>query len=1800
MGFQWGPTDDRGISEIYGTILIISLVFVTAIALVGVGFFVLNDTTGNANDRLAQDSILELDDRLNELGADQADNSITWEIPEGTGDDFAVESDAGKVNITVATKKRYWNAGHEEGALVDLDGSSRVNATEITLGTIIHEGDDGVKTVYQGGGVLEIQSGSVTVLREPNIEATNETLNLNLFDLSSLGDIGEGQEVELSQAADPAETSSVQQMIDEAMRNDGEIVAPAEINMVVTTEYAEAWETFAKERGFKTYDTGEPDQVGIEFGEFGTGVDLPPDPNDPYGDDVIYSGTADLAPELHDPDEGKITEPSSDRFRVDDPSGYSVGIHVPTSETDGDAEWWTYNEALGSDGKWENIERANEEVAPKTAGFPDVNSDTFEVGDDRIVCVVDGDSDDLRSAVESEGDGCLEHSVGGNETALEADFQPYLEVSGIVTSPSVGSRLIRDGSPGNVTTEIEVRNIGPGDATNEPVGAFINDNDVGEFVRVGAEVDVNKGNSKTAIADKIDPGFLLFAQDSDTTTFNVGGATAYDREVRGGWVLSNSSVPSDVKIEEFTVDNSTVTAGETISGDVVFNNTGGSSITVSALLGAGPNNEGVRASSIPPNSEKTVDFDLNTDRGSAEFSKINVTIPGNGEPATNESLTVLEPDTTAEFVVTDTDLKTPTTVSTGDKVKINATVKNKGGVSGIQPIQFATVDDDGNIDGTVAVEGAVELDPDESREVQLTWQTTARDIGTYNVSVFTADDNSSTKSVEIDPAPDTDAEFDVEVLDTNEPVTASERLEVEINVTNVGAEGAEKYVWLTEKGKFATFNRTSLYLPPGDSKNATLYWDTSRDDADDHTVVAETQDDSDDKKVTIEPPGAEADLEIIDLVRDDPSDGTMIAGGQANVTATIRNPDDDFSGSGLVILENINDSVADTVETDLLGPGKTTRVGLNWTTFPGDEGEGELTARIDGTENKTDLEVEPQRGDREPLDVAFVHDESGSMGNQTDLFGNVIIGSDPSGERIDVTKEFVGSLNDSKDRVGYVRFNATADIPQNLTRNFDQLNNSLSTVASGGTNIARGITKALDSLGVAEQTDTRYGPGETFTVRSGERAIVSPANRDGDYEESYLAEPGDTVSLGEDCESVFGITVCTDDRADIYEVDEDFGRNKNIVLLGDGKHQQGNPQPRTAAALADLLDVTIYTVGLGDDLKGTDSEGRETLRQNVTKPENYFYAENASQLSEKFESIQAEVITVENPKLQATITNSSLAETNLGEDVTVEVDVTNTGNVSGDRPIWLVEEFSGTPVASTTVNLTAGADETVTLTWEDIEVAESEFNSESPPNATSNLTVRTANSADSTELTVTDKPSFFDVTSVNHINPSGDPIPPDGEVKIKTTVENTKSGFDKQNVYLRAPWGAPVDSESIELSDGSDNSMTLAWDLSTVNLTRSNLSVDITTDDDNATVSDIELEETATTIPDYEIERIWSNANATADDSIEAGEDLVVTAAIRNVGSTTAEQFVQLQDFDGNTVDVEPVTVSSGTQNVTLAWNTTLFDDSIDDITVAPTKGTPASQTVNITKYDPDAEFDMNIIGTNATEGDGVTGDSITAGKETLEVEVKVTNSGERDRAIVELNDADEPDRLTTLRDFGMINNGSSETRTIRYRTNPDDHKIEEITASIERYNVNKTTDVNITENDFASDVKIKNVTSTAATRAENVTAGSGTITVTVNFEGDGKPEDGNVVSLYEGSRVESENLLNFEEASGGEDSLTIDWQPMPGDGDNLRPRKVTMSVQGEKETIEVYINPAPDDSTDMPDGSREPVGIDVDEIQAS
>ena len=109
--------------------------------------------------------------------------------------------------------------------------------------------------------------------------------------------------------------------------------------------------------------------------------------------------------------------------------------------------------------------------------------------------------------------------------------------------------------------------------------------------------------------------------------------------------------------------------------------------------------------------------------------------------------------------------------------------------------------------------------------------------------------------VELDLTTEEESEepfFDVEITDTNEPVTEGDDLEVEIAVENTGEESATQDVEL-ENFDGETVDDTSLTLDGDDEETRTLNWTPAVGDAGTDEVTVRSDDDTDIDVVTVHP-----------------------------------------------------------------------------------------------------------------------------------------------------------------------------------------------------------------------------------------------------------------------------------------------------------------------------------------------------------------------------------------------------------------------------------------------------------------------------------------------------------------------------------------------------------------------------------------------------------------------------------------------------------------------------------------------------------------------------------------------------------------------------------------------------------------------------------------------------------------------------------------------------------------------------------------------------------------------------------
>ncbi|OIB55726.1 serine protease [Natrialba sp. SSL1] len=94
-------------------------------------------------------------------------------------------------------------------------------------------------------------------------------------------------------------------------------------------------------------------------------------------------------------------------------------------------------------------------------------------------------------------------------------------------------------------------------------------------------------------------------------------------------------------------------------------------------------------------------------------------------------------------------------------------------------------------------------------------------------------------------------DFQVEITDTNEPVTEGETLTVDAMVSNAGEEGDTQTVTLADFDGDVV-DSTNVGLGESESSNVSLTWETESSDAGDGNVTVESDDDADTHEVTVD------------------------------------------------------------------------------------------------------------------------------------------------------------------------------------------------------------------------------------------------------------------------------------------------------------------------------------------------------------------------------------------------------------------------------------------------------------------------------------------------------------------------------------------------------------------------------------------------------------------------------------------------------------------------------------------------------------------------------------------------------------------------------------------------------------------------------------------------------------------------------------------------------------------------------------------------------------------------------------
>ncbi len=280
-------SDSRSISELYGTVLIIAISFLTAMLLFGFGTFLLGNIGGDTEDRITQDSMFEMEDRLAEISGSQVDSTTQFSVPDTDGDDLETMPDHGTVNVTVENTT----------ALEYLEASDESNTTEFDVGTIKHETDDGIVTAYQGGAMIRQQGDFSTILTDPPFDYDGTMVAFDFVDTTSMPGAQPGQEITARTNVEGAQAFSeeIEDLLSPkwSYLGEGDFIAPINVTVSIETEYYEAWEEYAEEGMTESPDSVETDSadgmVKMKFNQVGTKEQL-----SGYAENqILYAGSAD-------------------------------------------------------------------------------------------------------------------------------------------------------------------------------------------------------------------------------------------------------------------------------------------------------------------------------------------------------------------------------------------------------------------------------------------------------------------------------------------------------------------------------------------------------------------------------------------------------------------------------------------------------------------------------------------------------------------------------------------------------------------------------------------------------------------------------------------------------------------------------------------------------------------------------------------------------------------------------------------------------------------------------------------------------------------------------------------------------------------------------------------------------------------------------------------------------------------------------------------------------------------------------------------------------------------------------------------------------------------------------------------------------------------------------------------------------------------------------------------------------------------------------------------------------------------
>jgi hypothetical protein len=409
----------------------------------------------------------------------------------------------------------------------------------------------------------------------------------------------------------------------------------------------------------------------------------------------------------------------------------------------------------------------------------------------------------------------------------------------------------------------------------------------------------------------------------------LAGATAAPAGTAAAGESGVTATQQDATFDvRFHSTNAPIVEGETLEVKATVTNTGDETGTESVELAINDFEVDSTEVTLLGGESRVVTLTWETEEGVEGEYEATLTT---GDDAATRTVSVEDDD--GEFDVEIDETNEP--VVEGNTLKVEATVTNRGETTDTQRIEL-------NVDGSTVASTSVRLDPSESSEVDLEWETEVGDADGYS-AIVASDDTTDTAEVTIREQ----GEFDVEIDETNEPVVEGETLEVEAVVENTGDAEATGTIGLTVAGNID--DTTTLTLDDDESETVTLEWETDGRLPGTYTATVAAEDGaSKSTEIEIQEP-AVFDVAI------DRTDAPIVEGDTLVVDAAVENTGEAEATQTVELL--VDGTTIESSSVTVSG-GETETVSLTWGTSDGDAGDHTVTVVSEDTENATTITVQ--------------------------------------------------------------------------------------------------------------------------------------------------------------------------------------------------------------------------------------------------------------------------------------------------------------------------------------------------------------------------------------------------------------------------------------------------------------------------------------------------------------------------------------------------------------------------------------------------------------------------------------------------------------------------------------------------------------------------------------------------------------------------------------------------------------------------------------------------------------------------